>query len=185
MEVMFIYAYLVSFLFLLILYQNTKEACDLPLRLVSILSSHFPNVCILLHFQIVSPLSNSRLESVNLALSEIIQSNPKPNLCVASFISKAITAQLMTTCVETILMIRGAHISACPSPDAQTDPIQLVHALYNCSWRIGLFLVLVMLIGTSMEIMGSTMSISKLEPGPKGTICIPKRSSVETLLPYA
>ena len=47
------------------------------------------------------------LRRVNFVLSEIIHSTPTKRLCMTAFIMKAATAQLTTTGVETILVVRG------------------------------------------------------------------------------
>ncbi|KAF9477085.1 hypothetical protein BDN70DRAFT_934505 [Pholiota conissans] len=102
---------------------------------------------------------------ISLALSQTIENNPRHNLCYISVILRGVAAQLTTTCVETILMIR-------------------VHALYNCSRKTGLFLLAIMVIGTSMEVAGSSMSMMRLQPGPQGTMCIPEPCPIGTLLTF-
>lgn len=42
-----------------------------------------------------------------------------------------------------------------------------------------------MFIGTSLEVVGTTMSVQGLEPGPKGTICIPEKSRPTHLMIFA
>ncbi|KAF8191150.1 hypothetical protein BJ912DRAFT_964215 [Pholiota molesta] len=105
------------------------------------------------------------VQIVNLALSEIIHASPSPTLCVYTFTAKIISAQLLSTCIETILMIR-------------------VYALYNRTRRTGLFLLAIMISGTSLELTAAVLCVSKLRPGPRGTICNTKESPIEALVAF-
>ncbi|KAF9554463.1 hypothetical protein CPC08DRAFT_727137 [Agrocybe pediades] len=60
----------------------------LPLRILSIFSTW----------------STNHPNSVNIILSELIHNAPSERLCMTAFVMKAATAQLTTTCVETILV---------------------------------------------------------------------------------
>ncbi|KAF4612689.1 hypothetical protein D9613_011771 [Agrocybe pediades] len=103
---------------------------------------------------------------VNIILSELIHNAPSERLCMTAFVMKAATAQLTTTCVETILVVR-------------------VHALYNCSRLSGLFLLGILAIGTCFELCGAIMTIMQLQPRPGNNICKPARSSLITISFFA
>ncbi|KAF9485716.1 hypothetical protein BDN70DRAFT_916825 [Pholiota conissans] len=105
------------------------------------------------------------IQIVSITISIIIDGNPRHKLCAINVILKGTAAQLTTTCVEIILMIR-------------------VHALFNCSRKTGLFLSTIMVIGTSMEVAGSSMSMIRLRPGPQGSMCIPEPCPTGTLFTF-
>lgn len=103
---------------------------------------------------------------VNFTLSEVTYASPSPKICFVAYIAKAVTSQLVTTCVEGILAVR-------------------VHALYNCSFRTGVFLVTILILGTALEIAGTATTLAHLEPGIGGSICVPDRCPAATLAIYA
>ncbi|KAF8180136.1 hypothetical protein BJ912DRAFT_981839, partial [Pholiota molesta] len=105
------------------------------------------------------------VQIANIALSELVYASSKPGLCFFTFIVKGVSAQLITTCIEAILVIR-------------------VHALYNCNRRTGLFLLSIMIIGTTLEATGTALTFLHMRPGPKASMCTPQRCPVQSVIAF-
>ncbi|KAF8148467.1 hypothetical protein B0H34DRAFT_668672 [Crassisporium funariophilum] len=113
----------------------------------------------------------------NLFLSELALHSPTPRQCMITIIYKAITAQLATICIETILAIRGWYRCSRFS--------DILHALYNCSRRTGIFLITVSVIGTICEITGTSLTIRILKSDSGDEICNPAQCSATSLALFA
>lgn len=98
---------------------------------------------------------------------------------------KGVTSQLITTCVEGILVVRGTYPALLPNHFFTEWIILPVHALYNCGSRTGVFLSTILAIGTALEVAGTTMTLAYLGPGIGGSICVPTRCPTATLVVYA
>ncbi|KIK07564.1 hypothetical protein K443DRAFT_128963 [Laccaria amethystina LaAM-08-1] len=91
---------------------------------------------------------------VNLVFMEIAQSpSAGDRTCLMGYISKAVTAQIATTCVELILLVR-------------------VHALYNRSRKSGVLLALVFITGFALEVTSDIRVIKSVIDG-QHKICTP------------
>lgn len=91
---------------------------------------------------------------VNLVFMEIAQSpSAHDHTCLMGFITKAVTAQIATTCVELILLVR-------------------VHALYNRSRKSGILLGLVFITGFALEVTSDIRVIKSVIDSPNN-ICMP------------
>lgn len=73
----------------------------------------------------------------------------------------------------------------CPTISSRNRIVLPVHALYNCSFRIGVFLSAILAMGTALEVAGTAMTLAYLGPGIGGSICVPTRCPTATLVVYA
>lgn len=88
--------------------KSSIEIHHISLCVVQILPIMYPTVGS--YFAVPLILSETTcIDSVNLFLSYLSRTSNKPKFCFIAFCLKFITAQLMTTCVEIILMVRGKH----------------------------------------------------------------------------
>ena len=79
----------------------------LPIRMVALLPPHRADVRNP-HHNFPPPTPHHHHSSVNLVFMEIAQSpSAGDNTCLMGFITKAVTAQIATTCIELILLVRG------------------------------------------------------------------------------
>lgn len=69
-------------------------------------------------------------------------------------------------------------------PSQATDLSHPVYALYGQSQTTGRFLSAVMFVGTLLEISGSSWAMIRLQPGPRGNICIPGKIPKISLVIY-
>jgi len=139
--------------------QRSDILRHLPIRMVALLPPHRADV----RNPPSHPLPpHHHHSSVNLVFMEISQSpSAGDHTCLMGFITKAATAQIATTCVELILLVRGKPRHSLGSRYRRSSPINtyltfkprsLVHALYNRSRKTGILLGLVFITGFALEV---------------------------------